>query len=258
MKDLTKLENAIDALKEALLEVLESSGGSASTQGADEVSLAEAKIDDMTMEELTTLANAVRIPTDSLEEEDLRGLLTTAQKVVADDTVTPRAIKMLALSIGLTPSKDAEETIAEVATYLTTPAEDEVPEKAKKSKKAAATVEDDDDDSVEEVSEEDKLERLNAYNEVADEAIEFDASSSKAVKSAYAKLEKLLKNDDGELIEWGVPYIKDGSGFCCGLELDEVKVKGVSDALGKCLVTDKTFKYDSDTDTFAPYKAAKK
>lgn len=125
--------------------------------------------------------------------------------------------------------------------------DDDADEKpAKKGKKPAddddedgeeAESSDDDDDDDDEVSPKEQAKRLTAYNKFA----------KKAAKN-YAALVALLKDDDDNAVEWGTPYIKGETAYCCGLPLKDVKVTvdGEKVEAGKCLVTGKVFNQDED------------
>lgn len=100
----------------------------------------------------------------------------------------------------------------------------------------------------------DQIKRLTAYNKAADEEIEFD---KKKPAAGYAQLLEKMVDAEGNLAKWGKAYIKsvgeESGGYCCGLELKEVKVKVAKGedpiSRGECLVTGKQFDFDG-TDAF--------
>ncbi len=95
--------------------------------------------------------------------------------------------------------------------------------------------------------------RLDAYNKAANEEIAYD---KKNPKDGYRSLVAQLVASDETIAEWGKAYIRDGSGYCCGLELDEVtKPKGVTRLTGKCKVTGKLFVLNKDQNAFDEHKA---
>ncbi len=98
------------------------------------------------------------------------------------------------------------------------------------------------------------IERLEKFNKVADDKIEFD---KKKPNAGYLKLVEQLVDSDEEIAGWGVAYIRDGAGFCCGLPLDDVKIKGIQDQAGKCQVTGKVFLLNEDQNGFTEHVAKK-
>lgn len=90
--------------------------------------------------------------------------------------------------------------------------------------------------------------RLEAFNEAAeeDDQIEIDEDD---VEASYRKLLERCIDHEGNVIEWGTPYIAKGAGWCCGIELEVVKIKGKKESnRGKCLVTDKVFDLNDENE----------
>lgn len=117
--------------------------------------------------------------------------------------------------------------------------EDEKPKKGKKSKDSDEDEDEDEDEDGDEdededgPSEKDQEKRVKAFNKVA----------KKKVKD-YAALKKLLADEEGDISEWGEPYVKGEEAFCCGLPLKAVK-EGKK-KFGVCQVTGKKFKQDEE------------
>jgi hypothetical protein len=88
--------------------------------------------------------------------------------------------------------------------------------------------------------------RLDAFNKVADKKSKIDVKKAGSVKKAYAKLLELLVDQSGEIAEWGVPYIREASGWCSGVEMLDHKIKGSKAQAGKCAVTGKVFEIDDE------------
>lgn len=97
--------------------------------------------------------------------------------------------------------------------------------------------------------------RLTAFNKAAKTKIAFDAKKEPAVKDAYRKLVAELVTSNEDIAEWGVPYFRDNGGWCCGLEMDTIKVKGQKNACGRCAVTKKAFALNDAQDEFVSIKA---
>lgn len=88
---------------------------------------------------------------------------------------------------------------------------------------------------------------LDAYNKIAGK----EKIKGKDLKASYRSLLERCVGDNGELAEWGTAYVKDGSGWCCGLEMEDAKKpKGEKRDLGKCKVTGKVFAYEADDEQF--------
>ena len=85
--------------------------------------------------------------------------------------------------------------------------------------------------------------RLDAYNKVAKSKID---AKKLGIKKAYAKLLELMVNHEGNIAKWGVPYIRESAGWCCGLEMKDIKFKGDKTEYGKCLVTDQVYSLDDE------------
>ncbi len=132
--------------------------------------------------------------------------------------------------------------------------EDETPKKKKKGEEEEeGEAEGEEVDAAAVVKEKGKYpdedtmtERLDAYNEASEDKI--SAKKLGGVKKAYAKLLEQLVDSEGNLAKWGVPYVKDGEGWCCGLVMEDTKVKGSKDTYGKCLVTEKLYSLDEEGD----------
>lgn len=92
-----------------------------------------------------------------------------------------------------------------------------------------------------------QLSRLLAYNKVAEKNEGEKINVKKlGTEKAYRELVKKLVTEEGKVAEWGKPYVANEAGFCCGLELQEVKVKGKDVQRGKCAVTGTVWDLDED------------
>lgn len=83
--------------------------------------------------------------------------------------------------------------------------------------------------------------RLELYNKHASKSEKIETKKAK-IQDAYRKLVERMIDKDGEIAEWGKPYIANNEGMCCGLTLEE----GDEDNQGKCLITGKVFEIDDD------------
>ena len=88
------------------------------------------------------------------------------------------------------------------------------------------------------------VKRLTAFNKVAKKKL--DVKKLGGAKKAYAKLLELLVDDAGELAAWGAAYVKDGEGYCSGLSMTDVKLKGDKTEYGKCQVTGALYSADDE------------
>ena len=167
-------------------------------------------------------------------------------------------------------SDDDEEEASDTADEEVTD-DDEEEKPAKKKKKSSDDEEEEaSDESTEESSDEsteavdpeavveakskfpgedDMKERLEAYNEAADEDNQIEVVKGK-LKTAYKALLAKMVTSDGNIAKWGVPYINHTGedGCCCGLPLKDTKFKGDKATYGKCVVTEKVYSLDKDGD----------
>lgn len=90
--------------------------------------------------------------------------------------------------------------------------------------------EEESEDEAEEVDAATQKKRLDAFNKVA----------KKKLKK-YTDLEAALTDDEGNVAEWGAAYVKNEEGYCCGMPIEETKIKGEKRQTGKCAVTGKAF-----------------
>ena len=217
---------------------------------------------DENSEALTTYVSELEVPAEESEESEETEEADEAEAEETEEEETEEA------------EEEAEEADDE--------AEEEDEPKAKKGKSAKKD-EDEDEEEAEEADEEadaeesegeelsdeakaaiakavkattpaDQVKRLTAYNKAAEKEIEFD---KKKPQDGYKQLLEKMVDSEGNLAKWGKPYIKsvgeESGGYCCGLELKEVKVKVAKGeeppARGECLVTGKQFDFDG-TDSF--------
>ena len=232
-------------------------------------------------DELKALAEKLNLTVDELDEDAIRELLVTLSELSSgEEPDDDDAVKNLATAVGLKPSKKSADTISQIKEYYnlgeqdeaedTADAEsedaDEEEKPAKGKKPAKKTEEDGDEEEKSESSDEEDdgvdydaaveavdplpktkvmQERLEAFNEVADDkAIEFDAADKAEVTEAYMKLLRRLVDHEGNVAKWGDAYIRCESGWCCGLPLEDTKVKGEKRDCGVCAVTGAKFAFE--------------
>lgn len=231
---------------------------------------------------LKELAEKLNLTVDELDEDAIRELLVTLVEISAgDEPDDDDAVKNLATAVGLKPGKKSAETITKIKEYYAIgeqdapeddakeeESDDDADEKPAKGKKLLKKTEEEDEDAEEksEASDEEDegvdydaaveavdplpkskvmAEQLTAFNEVADDkAIEFDAADKAEVTEAYQKLLRRLVDHEGNVAKWGDAYIRCESGWCCGLPLNDTKVKGEKRDCGECAVTGAKFAFE--------------
>jgi len=102
------------------------------------------------------------------------------------------------------------------------------------------------------------LAQLTAYNAKAETKIAVNPKLAKTIKPAYLKLLAELVSSSEEVSAWGVAYVRDSAGWCCGLPLaDAPKPKGEKRDCGKCVVTGALFAFDEEKSEFIKLAAKK-
>jgi hypothetical protein len=96
------------------------------------------------------------------------------------------------------------------------------------------------------------LSRIAEYNKASETAITLVKGK---VKESYRKLVAELVASDETVAEWGVAYIRDEAGYCCGLPLSDAKIKGVKNPSGKCVATGKLFVFNDEQTGFDEHPA---
>jgi hypothetical protein len=265
----------IDQLKsfiESLPEGEASTDGDAGAPAGVTIPSSE-EVDGLETDALNELATSLSIDIDGKEEDEVRTLVKTLAQINADEEVEDDSnVNTLATALGLTPEKKVAKTIAalkEWATALTsageTSTEGETPAADADATPEPAAPEGDGVDRDAVAAEFKKFpdlatmeKQLTAYNAKAGEEITFKPKNLASVKEAYRSLVAQMVDTVSEVTAWGTPYIRDGAGWCCGLILEDVKVKGEKRDVGKCQVTGKQYAFNEDDSTFVEIKAAKK
>jgi hypothetical protein len=265
-KQIEKLTEIIDLATE-LKENLEGGGeGSAESADADadgadkedsteavEVNL-PASADDIKAlgkDEVLAFCEKLGIDADGKKQSELKALLVTVLAIQTDDMddVEQEEVDALAEAVGVTAAKKMSATVEALKEYFGPGEAKEADEAAPKNKSKDEDAAEDSDVDPAAIAKKSKvpktaimLKRLNAFNEAAGKkAIEIeDEDDEEAVEKAYRKLLVRLVDHEGNIAEWGTPYIKDDEHYCAGLPLEEAKVKGHKMA-GLCQVTGTTF-----------------
>ncbi len=86
--------------------------------------------------------------------------------------------------------------------------------------------------------------RLDAFNKIAGDA-KINVKKL-GVKKAYAALLELLVDHEGNIADWEAPYIRENAGWCCGVPMKDVKLKGDKTEYGRCLLTQKLYSLDDE------------
>lgn len=283
-------EEAVELIQNYLAQTTGESGDSAA---AVEIPSADA-IAELDAAGLVELAEKLSVDITGKKEKVQRKMLTTLAQVHAeDDEVDETDLDMLAEALGLTPdakmsktlaavkewisalsaggeasteeTASEEETPAEVTAADETAAEEETPAEETAAEETAAEEPAEGSDGVDRAEIASKFKKfpdlktmisqLTAYNAVATDEIEFNAKKDASVKDAYKKLVVELVDSSEEIAAWGVAYIRDSSGWSCGLPLEDAKVKGEKRSCGKCQITKVLFAYDDEKSEFVKIKA---
>lgn len=287
MSDKITKEQALEAL-ELLRQFAEQDGGE--TEGGDVVEIPSPEaILEMDLEALTATATALSIDVEGKKEKMIRKLLTTLSNVSTETEVNETDLDNLAEALGLTPDDKFSKTLAAVKEWVEnlsvsgeasteetpaegeaeaeeTPAEGEAEAEVEADPAAETEVEAEAEaapegaDGVDRKKIASKVKKLpdvktmtaqlTAYNAAATEEIPFNAKKEATVKTAYAALLAELVTFSEEVAAWGVAYIRDSAGWCCGLPLEDVKVKNEARECGRCQITKAVFAFDGETSEF--------
>lgn len=102
--------------------------------------------------------------------------------------------------------------------------------------------------------------RLKAFNDAAPEGseIEYKKGDAKSIAAAYRTLYAELIDGEGNPADWGTVYVRNGSGWSCGLPLDEhpAPKKGpmAGRTFAKCPITDSVYVLSEDGSAFEDYE----
>lgn len=235
-------------------------------KGESEVDFPNAKaISKLKGAKLKKVAGDINLEIEDLDDDEIKALLTTVANVVGGETddLEEEEVTELCKALALTPKKKLAANIDQLTEYFgaSEDAAEETDDDDKKDKDedaedadADADAASDDDDGVDraDIAKSADLpdvatmkEQLEAFNEAADEDDQIEIEPNKT-KAAYRKLLELLVDSEGDIAEWGEPYIRNGEVCCCGLGLDEHTIKGKKGQFGKCKVSEKVFEVDED------------
>ncbi len=243
--------------------------------GSETVTLPESldELAELSKEDTLALAGSLHLDIEDLKLSAVKALLATAHKVVNKETddLDEDEVQELATSVGiLLKKKDTEALVEELQEFFETEdqgnvrdvgdAKEEEEDDDDNNEKTKASDEDDENDAdgvdrvgIAKKAKLPKLEvmesRLKLYNKHYDESEEAEEIKEKSTELSYRKLLALMINSDGEVVQWGTPYIANNNAMCCGLQLKELKNKGGAPR-GQCLVTEKVFDLDVDDSSF--------
>lgn len=246
-------------------------------------------VDELEKTDVAAIAEAFSIGIEGMKPIGVKALVKLAAQIVegAEDAEFDKdELSELCEAVGVQPKKKVEATVEALKAYFDsvqdtedgateTEAEggeeedtgegdtEETQPKGKKGAKAAKEEDSDTEDTgegetesdtnedaseseEEEVSDKEKKKRVDAFNKIAKNKVK-----------DYAALKKLLVGNDGEVAEWGVPYVKgeeeNAVAYCCGLKLKDIphptkKAKKGEDPIeaGQCKITGKIFEQNDD------------
>ena len=256
-------------------------------EGDGEVKLPDSidEINELDKEAAAALCDKLGIDTEGMKHSAMKQHLVTVVAIIKDETddIDDEDITSLADAVGVKAGKKISQTVAalkEAFGEASSSTEEDSDDDDKDSKDAddddddAKKSDDDDDDDAKDGGDDDDAgdaegeddgvdrakvakkaplpkeaimrKRLDAFNEAADEDDQINVKKL-GVPSAYRKLLERLVTSESEIAPWGEPYIASGEYVCCGLSLAETKVKGVKLPCGKCLVTEKVFSIDEES-----------
>ena len=238
---------------------------------------------------IAELATALGLQTEGKKAGDVRKLVITIATIKEEGDIDEDDLNSLAEALGLTPEKKIEKTLAAVQTWIaalgtsgeetteeiteetteeTEETTEETEETTEETEETEETVEEEeattessdgvDRDAIAKAfskfpkDEKVMLSRLAEYNKASETAI---ALVKGKVKESYRKLVAELVASDETVAEWGVAYIRDEAGYCCGLPLSDVKIKGVKNPSGKCVATGKLFVFNDEQTGFDEHPA---
>jgi hypothetical protein len=271
MSDKITKEQVIEAI-DLMKAYVEQDGGS--VEGADVVSIPSAEdVAGMDMEKLTEVAGSLNIDVTGKKEKAVRKLILTLAQVGASEETNETDLDLLAEALGLTADDDAAVTTAAIKEWIEAlgvageasteaepaaegeaVAEEGVAEAEPEAAAAEAEAAADGSDGVDRETIAKAVKKfpdsktmtaqLTAYNAKAETPIVFSPKKEATIKPAYITLMAELVNSSEEVAAWGVAYVRDNAGWCCGLPLEDIKVKGVKEDCGKCQVTGAVFSFD--------------
>lgn len=274
----------------------EAAPAAADTQ--EEISLPSVdEVAELSKEDAFALAEKLHISVDGVKLGRLKAGLTVLAKIASGadlDSDVDEPADLVEL-LGLPEADDEEAAKAAIAEWLnalagggeaTTEAPAATTGKSKKSKpaKPADDADDDDDSKADEADQSDEEAdaddgvdraalakalkvipkdaeaRLKAFNDAAPEGseIEYKKGDTKSIAAAYRTLYAELIDGEGNPADWGTVYVRNGSGWSCGLPLDEhpAPKKGpmAGRTFAKCPITDSVYVLSEDGSAFEDYE----
>ena len=246
-------------------------GGEAAPAAADsqeEISLPSVdEVAELSKEDAFALAEKLHISVDGVKLGRLKAGLTVLAKIASGadlDSDVDEPADLVEL-LGLPEADDDEAAKDAIAEWLNALAGGgEAPTEAP----AESDEEADADDGVDraalakalKVIPKDAEARLKAFNDAAPEGseIEYKKGDAKSIAAAYRKLYAELIDGEGNPADWGTVYVRNGSGWSCGLPLDEhpAPKKGpmAGRTFAKCPITDSVYVLSEDGSAFEDYE----
>ncbi len=250
-------------------------GGEAAPAAADsqeEISLPSVdEVAELSKEDAFALAEKLHISVDGVKLGRLKAGLTVLAKIASGadlDSDVDEPADLVEL-LGLPEADDDEAAKAAIAEWLNALAGGgEAPTEAPTEAPAESDEEADADDGVDraalakalKVIPKDAEARLKAFNDAAPEGseIEYKKGDAKSIAAAYRKLYAELIDGEGNPADWGTVYVRNGSGWSCGLPLDEhpAPKKGpmAGRTFAKCPITDSVYVLSEDGSAFEDYE----
>lgn len=248
---MSELKEKLEAIKlnaEEALALIE--GGAEATEAGETAAVEISTVEDiegMGKDDLQATAAAWGVEEGSMPKsvKTLKRVLVAVAKMYhagqADDDDADD-YKEFAGWIGLTAEDD--DWANAVFQYMQQDAEDGGDEAGGEAATGEAAGEDEVDPAVESITDE----MIEAHNKAADEELP-DGEGE-----AAPALVELLRDDEGTVAEWGVPYVKNEDGYCCGLKLADVEGEELQ---GDCRVTGKRFEFDPESGEFSEVEKPK-
>lgn len=282
LKDVSHEDLSAELLRR--LKLVKGSKPAAEEEASENVELPTVdEVDDLDTDALQELCERVGVAYEDEDDDAMKALLKVLISIGNEkaEDLDDEDVKNLCVALGIKPAKKVSLQVKQVEEFIKAKAEDGEPAKEEASeeepdeaptKKKKAKDEDAEEDAEEEAPAKKKKEpeaidyaeivetatsdegfeypkeslmvkRLTAFNEAADEPINVKKLGTEA---AYDKLLELLVNADGEIAEWGSPYVREETAHCCGQQMEDTKFKGDKTEYVKCLVTDKVYSFDGE------------
>ncbi len=269
----------------------------AAADSQEEISLPNVdEVAELSKEDAFALAEKLHISVDGVKLGRLKAGLTVLAKIASGadlDSDVDEPADLVEL-LGLPEADDDEAAVEAISEWLNalagggeaaaTEAPAAAPGKSKKSKPADDADDADDDSEADEADQSDEEAdaddgvdraalakalkvipkdaeaRLKAFNDAAPEGseIEYKKGDAKSIAAAYRKLYAELIDGEGNPADWGTVYVRNGSGWSCGLPLDEHPAPKKGPMAGrifaKCPITGSIYVLSEDGSAFEDYE----